>query len=357
MFVKRQVHPLFFVSLLFMYFAFANAVGLLDIILAFVFCIVYLGNFYTSSRQMERAFWLYMWLYIISYTTRNVQTAMFMAYLTNLSTWHYRDESVFSLKSVSIWTVYGYAMLLLLVKNDVLEVKFLVFIALNFTIAMWFSLMQELKKERLQQQLHEQNQSINLLLAENERNRIGRDLHDTLGHVFAMLSIKSELALTLLRQENYKNVEQELTDIHIQAQQAMGDVRQIIERLSQHTITQELELLTYMTNLANIQLTTNYKEQVALDSPLQHSVAMLLRELVNNIVKHAQASQCQIDFEHLSKHLVIRVVDNGKGFDKLTGAELRNVKERVAFLGGKVTIVSLKNPTCIEVSLPMGEDE
>ena len=42
------------------------------------------------------------------------------------------------------------------------------------------------------------NQYINILIAEQERNRIGQDLHDTLGHVFASLSVKSELAAKLI---------------------------------------------------------------------------------------------------------------------------------------------------------------
>lgn len=48
----------------------------------------------------------------------------------------------------------------------------------------------------------EKNRTINLLLAENERNRIGRDLHDTLGHVFAAMTLKTELALKQLEKKN-----------------------------------------------------------------------------------------------------------------------------------------------------------
>ena len=46
--------------------------------------------------------------------------------------------------------------------------------------------------------IEEKNRYINLLIAEQERQRIGQDLHDTLGHVFASLSIKSELAAKLI---------------------------------------------------------------------------------------------------------------------------------------------------------------
>ena len=45
----------------------------------------------------------------------------------------------------------------------------------------------------------EQNAQLNLFMAENERNRIGHDLHDSLGHTFAMLSVKAELAQQFYR--------------------------------------------------------------------------------------------------------------------------------------------------------------
>lgn len=52
--------------------------------------------------------------------------------------------------------------------------------------------------------MEEANRTINILSAENERNRIGRDLHDTLGHTFAMMSLKTELALKQMDKEQYE---------------------------------------------------------------------------------------------------------------------------------------------------------
>ena len=64
----------------------------------------------------------------------------------------------------------------------------------------------------MRKELEEKNKYINVLIAEQERNRIGQDLHDTLGHVFASLTLKSELATKLLdtdkeaaRNENASN--------------------------------------------------------------------------------------------------------------------------------------------------------
>ena len=51
---------------------------------------------------------------------------------------------------------------------------------------------------KVREELEEKNKYINVLIAEQERNRIGQDLHDTLGHIFASLTLKSELAEKLI---------------------------------------------------------------------------------------------------------------------------------------------------------------
>ena len=61
---------------------------------------------------------------------------------------------------------------------------------------------EELKEEKMKQ-----NAKLNLFLAENERSRIGQDLHDSLGHTFAMLSVKTDLSLQLLQMQAYPQVE------------------------------------------------------------------------------------------------------------------------------------------------------
>lgn len=76
---------------------------------------------------------------------------------------------------------------------------------------MWIAI-ENRNSEEQREKIAEQNQYINILSAENERNRIGRDLHDSLGHTFAMMTLKTELALKLLEKgtmirykKNYQN--------------------------------------------------------------------------------------------------------------------------------------------------------
>ena len=89
--------------------------------------------------------------------------------------------------------------------------------------------------EDLKEAQAKQNAQINLLLAENERSRIGQDLHDSLGHTFAMLSVKTDLALQLFQMEAYPQVEKELREIQQISKESMREVRTIVENLKCRT--------------------------------------------------------------------------------------------------------------------------
>ncbi|MGC4375142.1 sensor histidine kinase, partial [Streptococcus suis] len=155
----------------------------------------------------------------------------------------------------------------------------------------------------------------NLLLAENERNRIGQDLHDTLGHVFAMLSVKAELVQTLLEHDQVDQAKKEVADLQTLAKDSMQEVRQIVQSLKQHTVTEELQILQQMLDLAGVDLVVlggEIAEQLSL--PVQNKLAMVLRELANNLLKHSQASKCRLVFEKDQQELVLHYEDNGVGF-------------------------------------------
>ena len=95
-------------------------------------------------------------------------------------------------------------------ENRSLGFLFYLLVILAFVDLMTFGLVRIRIVEDLKEAQAKQNAQINLLLAENERSRIGQDLHDSLGHTFAMLSVKTDLALQLFQMEAYPQVEKEL---------------------------------------------------------------------------------------------------------------------------------------------------
>ena len=208
--------------------------------------------------------------------------------------------------------------------------------------------------ELLQEEKRKQNAQLNLFLAENERNRIGRDLHDSLGHTFAMLSVKTELAQQFLQMKSYEKAGKELQEVHEISKQSMADVRRIIDNLKTRTLDEELVTIQAMLEMSGIRVQVQRQLNIASIAPnIQSSLSMVLLELATNIIKHAQASSCQIHLYSEKNRVITDVEDNGKGFKTVTGKELHSIQERVEALSGQVEILSYKQPTMIRVNLSM----
>ncbi len=137
------------------------------------------------------------WLYRRHEFWGNLQFSLFIFNLSNMLGWYYKENRPtyrtvsygILLLAIILWALFG---------PVPFEMRAFALVIHFFGLALLIFSWIETKRAALQQRLQEQNASINLLLAENERNRIGQDLHDTLGHVFAMLSVKAELVQTLL---------------------------------------------------------------------------------------------------------------------------------------------------------------
>ncbi|HEX1112027.1 TPA: sensor histidine kinase, partial [Streptococcus pneumoniae] len=197
-----------------------------------------------------------------------------------------------------------------------------------------------------------QNAQINLLLAENERSRIGQDLHDSLGHTFAMLSVKTDLALQLFQMEAYPQVEKELKEIHQISKDSMNEVRTIVENLKSRTLTSELETVKKMLEIAGIEVQVeNHLDKSSLTQELESTASMILIELVTNIIKHAKASKVYLKLERTEKELILTVRDDGCGFASISGDELHTVRNRVFPFSGEVSVISQKHPTEVQVRL------
>lgn len=235
-----------------------------------------------------------------------------------------------------------------------IEVEFLFYllVILTFVDLMTFGLVRIRIVEDLKEAQVKQNAQINLLLAENERSRIGQDLHDSLGHTFAMLSVKTDLALQLFQMEAYPQVEKELKEIHQISKDSMNEVRTIVENLKFRTLTSELETVKKMLEIAGIEVQVeNHLDKSSLTQELESTASMILLELVTNIIKHAKASKVYLKLERTEKELILTVRDDGCGFASISGDELHTVRNRVFPFSGEVSVISQKHPTEVQVRL------
>ncbi|MHD0397042.1 sensor histidine kinase [Staphylococcus simulans] len=220
-------------------------------------------------------------------------------------------------------------------------------------IIMLFINFRFIENKKIKAQLEEKNRHINLLIAEQERQRIGQDLHDTLGHVFASLSIKSELASKLVEQHPEK-AKEEMLAINQLSKESLNKVRAIVEHLKFQDFEKEVQSVDDLLKQADI--TFEFRGQSTaqtLNKGQQSILAMLLREAVNNIIKHAHATKVTGSLKEERQRITLVISDNGKGMSE-SETTLHSIKERAALLEGKVTVKSKQGVTLM-IQIPRGD--
>ena len=358
----KSIDYMYWASLIFMVFPIVPVVtGELPswhLLIDILFVLAYLGVLTTKSQRLSWLCWVIMLAYVAGYTAFvGVNYIWFFFFLANLLIYHFGVRSFNSLHVRTFLLAQVLVVGQLLIFQEV-EVEFLVYLLgiLTFIDLMTFGLVRIRIVEDLKEAQAKQNAQINLLLAENERSRIGQDLHDSLGHTFAMLSVKTDLALQLFQMEAYPQVEKELKEIHQISKDSMNEVRTIVENLKSRTLTSELETVKKMLEIAGIEVEiANQLDTASLTQELESTASMILLELVTNIIKHAKASKVYLKLERTEKELILTVRDDGCGFASIKGDDLHTVRDRVLPFSGEVKVISQKQPTEVQVRLPYKE--
>ena len=358
----KSIHYMFWASLIFMLFPILPVViGELPswhLLIDILFVLAYLGVLTTKSQRLSWICWVIMLAYVAGNTAFvGVNYIWFFFFLANLLIYHFGVRSFNSLHVRTFLLAQFLVVGQLLIFQEV-EVEFLVYLLgiITFIDVMTFGLVRIRIVEDLKEAQAKQNAQINLLLAENERSRIGQDLHDSLGHTFAMISVKTDLALQLFQMEAYPQVEKELREIQQISKESMREVRTIVENLKSRTLTSELETVKKMLEIAGIEVEiANQLDTASLTQELESTASMILLELVTNIIKHANASKAYLKLERTEKELILTVSDDGCGFASIKGDEFHTVRDRVLPFSGEVSVISQKHPTEVQVRLPYKE--
>ena len=358
----KSIDYMYWASLIFMVFPIVPVVtGELPswhLLIDILFVLAYLGVLTTKSQRLSWLCWVIMLAYVAGNTAFvGVNYIWFFFFLANLLIYHFGVRSFNSLHVRTFLLAQFLVVGQLLIFQEV-EVEFLVYLLgiITFIDLMTFGLVRIRIVEDLKEAQAKQNAQINLLLAENERSRIGQDLHDSLGHTFAMLSVKTDLALQLFQMEAYPQVEKELKEIHQISKDSMNEVRTIVENLKSRTLASELETVKKMLEIAGIEVQVeNQLDKASLTQDVESTASMILLELVTNIIKHANASKAYLKLERTEKELILTVSDDGCGFAPIKGDEFHTVRDRVLPFSGEVSVISQKHPTEVQVRLPYKE--
>jgi len=165
-----------------------------------------------------------------------------------------------------------------------------------------------------------------------ERERIARDLHDVLGHTLSVIILKSELAGKLIDLDPSR-AKAEIRDVEKTSREALAEVRGTIRGYRARTLEEELKQAKAMLETAGISVRS--ETSVAGLTPAQESViALVMREAVTNVVRHANAHQCTLRLQPINGSCRFEIQDDGRGGNQVEGNGLRGMRERVEALGG-----------------------
>jgi len=182
-----------------------------------------------------------------------------------------------------------------------------------------------------------------------ERERIARDLHDVLGHTLSVVVLKSELAGKLMDRDPVR-ARHEIAEVEQIARKALGEVREAIRGYRSEGLAAEIARAKTTLDAAGVTLECGVKPpQLA---PAEETVlSLIVREAVTNIVRHAQASHCRLEFAANGAGTALLVEDDGRGGIRAEGNGLRGMRERVESIGGKLRIESAQG-TRLLVEIP-----
>ena len=170
-----------------------------------------------------------------------------------------------------------------------------------------------------------------------ERERISRELHDTIGHHLTALSLNLEAA---------SHIAEDNTLVQIQRAQSvtkllLSDVREVVSALrGEDPIGLAQALRTLVAGVAAPQIHLAISEDLAIDDPTRaHTVLRCIQEIITNAIRHAVASNLWIELARTGNGIAIRARDDGRGAKELRpGHGLTGMRERLEQVGGRLEI-------------------
>lgn len=195
---------------------------------------------------------------------------------------------------------------------------------------------------------------------QDERSRISADMHDELGSGVTAIRLLSEIAM----QKTKEKPVEEISKISHNANELMTKMNAIIWSMNPGNDSVS-SLVAYIRSYASEYL-DNFKIQYQINVPSEipgndvsgvkrRNIFLVLKESLNNLMKHANASEVTINI-HFNNRMMVEIIDNGKGIDKdklnQFGNGLKNMQRRMESIGGSFDISS-GNGTTIKLEIPI----
>ena len=244
-----------------------------------------------------------------------------------------------------------------------------------FFIASFSTLMMRADEARIQsdrfldelQQAHLQLQEYagqaEELATVKERNRLARELHDSVAQTLYGLTLQAEAASRKLSAGKSDEVAIYLAEIRESAQQTLKETRLLIFELRPPILEEEGLASALRARLESVESRSGLKTQInlaevgRLPSGIESGLYGISNEVLNNILKHSHASEITFLLEKQSVKIVMQISDNGIGFDLNSveqhgGLGLKGMRERAEQINADLQISSGENGTQVTVEVP-----
>ncbi|HET9432664.1 MAG TPA: sensor histidine kinase, partial [Chitinophagaceae bacterium] len=197
----------------------------------------------------------------------------------------------------------------------------------------------------------------------NERQRLARDIHDTLAQHFTSIIMH----LAAAKHSNFETVQTQVQQAEGAAREGLDEIRRIVwdmrpEQIEKASLIEAVEELAARWSAEN---SVQVKMKVtgtprSLTSSAETALLRISQEAMHNINKHAQAKKVNITFSYMEDLFVMDIADDGLGFEPSkikNGFGMKTMRDRAEELSGILTIESEQGiGTAIAVSIPISEE-
>jgi len=193
-----------------------------------------------------------------------------------------------------------------------------------------------------------------------ERERIGRDLHDLLGHTLSVIVLKAELA-NRLYERDADAARREMAEVERVARETLGQVRRAVMGIRAAGLRAELAGARLALDALGIELEQQVDSR-ALPPEIETALALVLREAITNCVRHSEARQVRVRLEAGKGELSLHIEDDGKGMSRHSaGADMAStgidsMRERIEALDGRFDWDSDSSGTRLSAVIPYAEN-
>lgn len=201
------------------------------------------------------------------------------------------------------------------------------------------------RQQRRNLELHRRNILAEINTMEKERTRIAADLHDELGPLLAVIKFKINSVDSANRSD-----QEELVKASSHIDDLIKRIREISANLMPSALARKglvTALQEFINNISRstLHITFTYSDLPELNQEQKINIYRMVQEIVHNTVKHAKATELQVDLSARQNLVVLMATDNGIGFNTAAGSEsdglgLRNLKSRTELMRGKFAIDS-----------------